>query len=60
MQDATKAIRWGVLTAGRITHTFARDIEYCENTSILAVGARNKANADAFASQYGIPEAYQG
>ncbi len=53
-------IRWGVITAGRITHTFAKDIKFCQNTIIQAVAARDQAKAQLFADQYGIAEAYAG
>ena len=60
MLGADRIIRWGVITAGRITHTFAKDIRFCQNTIILAVAAREQAKAQSFADQYGIAEAYAG
>lgn len=53
-------IRWGVLSAGRITHTFARDMLFCQGACIHAVAARNGKKARDFAYQYNIPHAYEG
>jgi predicted dehydrogenase len=60
MQTDKRTIRWGVITAGRITHTFSKDIAFCDNTEIFAVGARSIENAQAFADQYGIKHAFAG
>lgn len=53
-------IRWGIVTAGRITHTFAHDMQFCSNAEIGAVAARRADDANAFAKHYGIPKAYEG
>lgn len=55
-----KTVKWGVVTAGRITHTFARDIAFCRNTHIHGIAARKQQDADAFAEKYGIENAYEG
>jgi predicted dehydrogenase len=55
-----KTIRWGIIAPGRIAHTFAKDIVFCQNTDILAVAARDLNRASTFAKQYGIAEAYEG
>lgn len=60
MSRKGNVIRWGVITAGRITHTFAKDIAYCQDTEILAVAARALVNAQSFAEQYDIPQAFTG
>lgn len=53
-------IRWGLVSAGRIAHTFAHDMSFVENSTIHAVAARSLENAESFANQYAIPVAYQG
>lgn len=53
-------VRWGIIGAGRISHTFANDIQYAESASLVAVAARNKESAQTFADQYGIESVYQG
>lgn len=58
MIDDNSVVRWGIITAGRITHTFASDIAHCVNTKIQAVAARNIDKAQEFAVQYGIDEAF--
>lgn len=55
-----RKIRWGLVSAGRIAHTFARDIKYVEHAEITAVAARSLTNAQQFAAQYDIDKAYQG
>ena len=53
-----KKVRWGVIGAGRIAHTFCSDTEYTDNAEVVAVGSRNLAMARTFAAQYQIPKAY--
>ncbi len=55
-----QVIKWGVVTAGRITHTFAKDIAFCNDTYIHAIAARKLSDAEAFAAKYGIDNAYEG
>ena len=49
-----KKIRWGLVSAGRIAHTFAKDMKYVSDSKIEAVAARDLENAEAFAKEYGI------
>lgn len=53
-------IRWGIVGAGRIAHTFARDMTATANGMVQAVAARSGASASAFASEYGVPTAHEG
>jgi len=53
-------IRWGVVGAGRIAHTFAQDMPATGNGVIQAVAARNGASAKTFAVAYDIETAYEG
>ena len=53
-------IRWGIVGAGRIAHTFARDMPATSSGKLQAVAARSGASAEAFAGQYGIPAAHEG
>ena len=55
-----KTIRWGIVSAGRISHTFAKDIKWVDGAEIVAVAARSQESAKAFAEEYNIPVAYQG
>ncbi|CAD5272907.1 Oxidoreductase [Alteromonas sp. 38] len=53
-----KVIKWGVVTAGRITHTFARDIKHCVNTEIAAVASRDDEKARRFQLEHSVETTY--
>ena len=53
-------IRWGIVSAGRIAHTFAQDMTATRHGVVHAVAARNGDAAREFASRYGIPDAHEG
>lgn len=44
--------RWGIIGAGGIAHTFARDIGLLEGHKIAAIGSRDLAKAEAFAAEF--------
>ncbi|MEZ4826730.1 MAG: Gfo/Idh/MocA family oxidoreductase [Bacteroidia bacterium] len=50
-----KTIRWGILATGKIAHKFAQGLQTLEGAVIQAIGSRNLPQAQAFASQYQIP-----
>lgn len=54
----SRRVRWGILATGRITHQFVQDLPEVSNGEVVAVAARKKDSADAFAAQYGLPRAY--
>ncbi|MFC3095887.1 gfo/Idh/MocA family oxidoreductase [Alteromonas sediminis] len=51
-------IRWGIVGAGRIAHTFTSDIRFAEHATLKAVAAREMPRALAFSQQYGDIKAY--
>lgn len=51
-------VRWGIVGAGRIAHSFARDISGLDNAELVAVAARDGARARAFSLQYGLDHAH--
>ena len=53
-------VRWGIVSAGNIANTFASDIAHAPNAEVVAVAARRRADASAFADRHGIPKAYEG
>ncbi len=53
-----KTIRWAILGAGKIAHSFTKDIAAVQNASLVAVAARDVNRAKEFALQYEIPHAY--
>ncbi|MDW7693302.1 Gfo/Idh/MocA family oxidoreductase [Flammeovirgaceae bacterium SG7u.111] len=50
-------VRWGILGPGIIAHDFAADCKFVGNAEVVAVASRNLERAQAFAKQYGIPQA---
>lgn len=55
-----KKIRWGIVGAGRIAHTFVGAMPATRNGVVTAVAARNADAAGKFADQYGIGTAHAG
>ncbi|MEO0424639.1 MAG: Gfo/Idh/MocA family oxidoreductase [Pseudomonadota bacterium] len=53
-----REVRWGIVGAGRIAHTFAKDMRATEAGVVQAVAARDGASAASFAAQYAIPTAH--
>ncbi len=53
-------IRWGIVSAGRIAHTFAKDAAFAPNATVVAVGARDLESAKSFAATHKIPRSYAG
>lgn len=53
-------IRWGIVGAGRIAHTFARDMAATANGKVQAVAARCGESAKAFAKEHGVATAHEG
>jgi len=49
-------VRWAILGAGRIANSFAKDFQFMQNAELVAVAARDKERAKAFAEQYQIPQ----
>lgn len=53
-------IRWGIVGAGRIAHTFAQDMTATRHGVLRAVAARSADAAQEFAARYGAPDAHDG
>src|SRR5680860_29693 len=53
----TTGIRWGILATGGIARAFTSDLVLTGHT-VQAVGARSQESADAFAAEFGIPNAH--
>ncbi len=47
-------VRWGILGPGSIANKFATGLKHLPEASLVAVGSRTQAKADAFADQYRI------
>jgi len=53
-------IHWGIIGAGNIARTFAKDMAFVPHSRIQAVASRQLSGARNFASEYNIAEAIEG
>lgn len=53
-------INWGILGAGNIARTFARDMAFVSGSRVLAVASRQLSGAQQFACEHNIAEAIEG
>jgi predicted dehydrogenase len=53
-----KTYNWGILGTGWIAKKMTDALPFVPNAKLYAVASRNKATADAYASQYNIEKAY--
>ncbi|WP_281543015.1 Gfo/Idh/MocA family protein [Maribacter aestuarii] len=51
-------IRWGIVGAGNIAHTFAKDLALVKNNKLNAVASRSLEKAKEFAYTYGAPNSF--
>lgn len=51
-------IRWGIVGAGKIAHTFSKDLALVDGGKLMAVGSRSKEKAQEFAAEYGAPYSF--
>jgi len=51
----TATLNWGIIGTGTIAKTFAAGVAQSTTGKVVAVGSRDRASADAFADQFGIP-----
>lgn len=49
---------WGILGTGMIAKVLARAIAECPTATLVAVGSREQAKAEAFAAEFGAAKAY--
>lgn len=56
------ALRWGIASAGKISHDFVNAIGTLpvNDHRVVAVAARSQSTAETFAKLHGIPQAYGG
>ena len=46
-------VKWGILSAGNISGTFAEALKEAESSELYAVAARDSGDAEAFAGKHG-------
>lgn len=51
-------VRWGIVGAGRIAHTFAQDIALVPSAELVAVASRSLETSTVFAAKYGLKKYY--
>lgn len=51
-------VRWAILGAGKIAHSFAQDFTVVKNAELVAVASSDKSRAETFAKEYNLPLAY--
>jgi predicted dehydrogenase len=58
--QAAPPLKWGIIGPGGIANKLAEAVHDFTAGSVVAVGSRDQARADAFAARHGIPRAYAG
>ena len=51
-------LQWGIISTGRISGVFARNLIPSETGELLAVASRTQAAADKFGEEYNVPRRY--
>ena len=51
-------VRWGLLSTARINERLIPPMRACERSELVAVARRTQSKADAYASEWAIPNAY--
>lgn len=54
-----KRLKLGVLGCAKIAHGFVRDVLPSDQVEVVAVASRDLSKAQAFADQYGLPQAWE-
>ena len=51
-------IKWGIVGAGNIAHSFSKDLALVNGGKLVSVASRNLEKAQVFADEYGAPNAF--
>jgi len=54
----SQPLRWGIMGTGNIANQFAAGVSEASRSSVVAVGSRSSASAEAFAGKYGVAGAH--
>lgn len=60
MDAMSNSVKWGILSAGNISGTFAEALQDAEGSELYAVAAREGGDAKAFAAEHGAAQSYEG
>ena len=52
-----KTVRWAILGAGKIAHSFVKDFPLMQNATLVAVASSDPERAKHFAAECNIPAA---
>lgn len=55
---SAQRLRWAIIGTGTISRHMAADLHLVEGAELSAVSSRNLSTADAFAKEFGIPNAF--
>lgn len=58
LAQETKTLRWGIVGTGGIAHSMAPRIQQADHAELTAVSSRKMASAQAFATQFGMNNAF--
>lgn len=56
--SSSRTIRWGILSAGKISSDYVKAIAQTEGAESVAIAARSAEKAASFAEAHGIPKSY--
>ena len=56
----SKKLQWGIISTGRISGVFAKNLAASETGELLAVASRTQEAADKFGDEYNVPRRYAG
>ncbi|MGQ9455172.1 MAG: aldo/keto reductase [Armatimonadota bacterium] len=51
-------LRWGIISAGRISRVFAKNLADSETGELLAIASRTQETADKFGDEFNVPRRY--
>ncbi|HKO53967.1 MAG TPA: Gfo/Idh/MocA family oxidoreductase [Polyangiaceae bacterium] len=54
-----RKLRWGIISTGKIAHTFARALAQSQSGELVAVASRTPEAANSFAAEFGISRAHE-
>ncbi|HYQ30730.1 MAG TPA: Gfo/Idh/MocA family oxidoreductase, partial [Polyangiaceae bacterium] len=53
-----RKLRWGIISTGKIAHTFARSLAQSDSGELVGVASRTPEAARKFAAEFGVSRAH--